>query len=464
MGRTGSRGTCGGSPSGRRMCGSWCAICSSRDPRACARGQSKLLRRCVRLEQERPSRDLSTMTARTSSPPSVPAELDRWRRETPGCRERIHLNNAGAALMPQAVLQALVGFLEREAAIGGYEAADEAEPRVRETYELLGRLVGAAARNVAIVENATVAFSQAVSAFDFRPGDRIVTTRADYPSNQLTYLSLARRAGVETVRADDLPEGGVDPASVRRLASHPRTRLVALSWVPTNSGLVQDAALVGEVCTELGVPYLIDGCQAVGQLAVDVAALRCDFLAGTGRKFLRGPRGIGFLYVSDRMLERGAFPLFLDMRGADWTDPDAFRLADGARRFENWEFAYALVAGLGAAARYALAVGAGGRERSHRLAALLRQLLAELPGVRVLDRGRERCAIVSVEVAGRDAGDLKLRLRQRGINASSADRMSGVLDMDDKGARSVLRFSPHYYNTEDELDAAVRALAELPRS
>src|SRR5207244_2378121 len=140
------------------------------------------------------------------------------------------------------------------------------------------------------------------------------------------------------------------------------------------------------------VPYLLDACQAVGQLAVDVDELKCDFLGGTARKFLRGPRGIGFLYVSDRMLERGAFPLFLDMRGADWTDPDAFRLADGARRFENWEFAYALVAGLGAAARYALAVGAGGRERAHRLAALLRQLLAELPGVRVGARGRGRAA------------------------------------------------------------------------
>ena len=405
------------------------------------------------------------MTARTS--PSVlspPAELDRWRRETPGCRDRIHLNNAGAALMPQPVLLALTAHLEREAAIGAYEAEDEAEPRVRETYELLGRVVGAAARNMAIVENATVAFSQAVSAFDFRPGDRIVTTRADYPSNQLTYLSLARRAGVETVRADDLPEGGVDPASVRQLASHTRTRLVALSWVPTNSGLVQDAAAVGEVCTELRVPYLIDACQAVGQLPVDVGALRCDFLAATGRKFLRGPRGIGFLYVSDRMLERGAFPLFLDMRGADWTDPDAFRLADGARRFENWEFAYALVAGLGAAARYSLAVGSAGRERARRLAASLRPRLAEIPGVRVLDRGREQCALVTVDVAGRDAADLKLRLRQRGINTSSADRTSGVLDMDQKRASTVLRFSPHYYNREDELETAVAALAELARS
>src|SRR5947209_12593226 len=402
------------------------------------------------------------MTSRPFAPAS--AVLDAWRHDTPGCRDRIHLNNAGAALMPRPVLDTLARHVQREGEIGGYEAAEEAAAAVRETYELVARLVGTAARNIAGVENATVAFSQALSAFDFHPGDRIVTTRADYPSNQLMYLSLACRCGVEIVRADDLPAGGVDPESVRRLAHDPRTRLVALSWVPTNSGLVQDAAAVGEVCAELGVPYLIDACQAVGQLAVDVAALRCDFLAGTGRKFLRGPRGIGFLYVSDRMLERGAFPLFLDMRGADWTDPDAFRLADGARRFENWEFAYALVAGLGAAARYALAVGSGGRERAHRLAALLRQLLAESPGGRVLDRGRGRCAIGAVGVAGRDAADAKPLLRHRGINASSADRMSGVLDMDDKGVTSVLRFSPHYYNTEDELDAAVRALAELARS
>src|SRR5437764_7260299 len=158
------------------------------------------------------------MPARTVSP--APVELDRWRRDTPGCRDRIHLNNAGAGLMPRPVLDALTEHLAREAAIGGYEAADEAEPRVRETYALVGRLVGAAPRNIALVENATVAFSQALSAFDFRPGDRIVTTRTDYPSNQLMYLSLAQRAGVETVRADDLSEGGVDPESVRRSEEH----------------------------------------------------------------------------------------------------------------------------------------------------------------------------------------------------------------------------------------------------
>jgi selenocysteine lyase/cysteine desulfurase len=372
----------------------------------------------------------------------------------------VHLNNAGAGLMPQPVLDAVAKHLQREAEIGGYEAADEVASRVGGSYEALARLIGAAPRNIAIVENATVAFSQALSAFDFRPGDVIVTTRADYPSNQLMFLSLARRVGVEVHRAADLAEGGVDPDHLRQLAQHPRCKLVTVSWVPTNSGLVQAAIQVGAVCREIGVPYLVDACQSVGQMAVDVQALQCDFLAATGRKFLRGPRGIGFLYVSDQALERGLYPLFVDLHGADWTDPDAFTLGDGARRFENWEFACALVLGLGEAARYALTVGHEGFERAQFLAALLRERLATLPGVRVLDRGRERCAIVTIDPARRDAVELKLALRARGINTSSADRSVGVLDMDEKGVTSVLRFSPHYYNTETELDAAVSALEE----
>jgi selenocysteine lyase/cysteine desulfurase len=388
------------------------------------------------------------------------ADLARWRADTPGCTEHIHLNNAGAGLMPRPVLDAVTAHLHREATIGGYEAADEAADRIRDSYRAVAELIGTAPRNVAIVENATVAFAQALSAFDFRPGDVIVTTRADYPSNQLMFLSLARRLGVEVQRAADLPAGGVDPESVRQLARNPRCRLVAVSWIPTSSGLVQDAAAVGRVCEDVGVPYLVDACQSVGQMPVDVGTLRCDFLGATARKFLRGPRGIGFLYVSDRALRQDRFPLFVDLRGADWTDPDAFRLAAGARRFENWEFAYALVLGLGEAARYALAVGPRGYERAWRLAGLLRARLVAIPGVRVLDRGTERCAIVTVDPAGRDAATLKLALRARGINTSSAGRGAGVLDLDAKGVTSVLRLSPHYYNTEEELDVAAAALEQ----
>jgi selenocysteine lyase/cysteine desulfurase len=388
-------------------------------------------------------------------------DLDRWRADTPGCLHRIHLNNAGAALSPTPVTEAIERHLALESAIGGYEAHEAADAEIRATYGTVARLIGAQPHQVAVVENATVAVAQALSAFDFRPGDVIVTSQADYPSNQLMYLSLARRQGVEVRRAANLPEGGVDPDSVRDLARDPRCRVVALTWVPTNSGLVQDVEAVGAVCAELDVPYIVDACQVVGQLPIDVQRLRCDFLGATARKFLRGPRGIGFLYVSERQLARGAYPLYVDMRGAEWTSADTYELAVGARRFENWEFPYALVLGMGAAARYALGVGDATYTRPSALAATLREALAAVPGVRVTDSGRHRCAIVTAAVARRDPEAIKLALRERGVNVWVSDPEDGVLDMEARGVSRMLRISPHYYNTEQELTTAVDALAEI---
>jgi len=383
----------------------------------------------------------------------------QWREDTPGCANQIHFNNAGSGLMPRAVLDAIVGHLNREANLGGYESADDADGAVAEAYAHLAKVLGAQPRNVALVENSTVAFFQALSAFDFQRGDVIVTTRNDYISNQLAYLSLVQRHGVEVRRAADLASGGADPQSVRELLRDARVRLLAVTWVPTNSGLMQPVAALGEAAEAAGVPYLVDGCQAVGQIPVDVAKLRCDFFSGTARKFLRGPRGTGFLYVSDRALKRGDFPLYIDMRGADWVSADNFAPAPDARRFENWEFAYSLVLGLGEAARYALEVGVerGGR-RARDLAAMLRGKLRELPGIRVLDRGNELAAIVTLEVTGWDATELSKLLRARGINSSASLRAYAVIDMDEKRAASALRLSPHYYNTEEEIERVVETL------
>jgi selenocysteine lyase/cysteine desulfurase len=386
-----------------------------------------------------------------------------WRNDTPAASGgRIHLNNAGSARMPGPVFQRVQEHLQLEMRIGGYEAADHARDDVAAAYETVAVLTGCQARNVAFVENATVAFAQALSSFDFAPGDTILTTTNDYISNQLMYLSLAARRGVEIVRAGDLPEGGVDPASVRHLVATHRPALVAVTWVPTNSGLVQPVEEVGRICAEAGVPYLVDACQAVGQLEVDVAALHCDFLAATARKFLRGPRGSGFLIVSDRVLESRRAPLLLDMRGADWVEAGDYRLFPGARRFENWEFAYALVLGTGMAAGYALQVGvAEGGAWARELARLAREQLAALPGVRVLDRGRELAAIVSVAIEGADPETIMLRLREQAIATSTVSRSSAVIDMDAKGATAALRISPHYYNTRRDIEAAVQALEEF---
>jgi selenocysteine lyase/cysteine desulfurase len=387
----------------------------------------------------------------------------RWRNDTPAASAgRIHLNNAGAALMPNPVISAVQEHLMNEVRLGGYEAADTAAADIEASYMNVAILLGAEPRNIAFVENATVAFAQALSAFDFAAGDVILTTNNDYISNQLMYLSLAQRLGVRVVRAADLPEGGVDPDSVRALLAAERPKLVAVTWIPTSSGLIQRVPEIGAICAEADVPYLVDACQAVGQLPIDVTAIQCDFLAATARKFLRGPRGAGFLYVSDRMLEQRRAPLLVDMRGADWIDADAFALYNGARRFENWEFAYALLLGTGAAAGYAVQVGIeAASEYAFGLAHYCREKLATLPGARVLDRGERLGAIVTVEIAGHDPHEVMLRLREQAINTSVLSRGSAVIDMDAKAARGALRISPHYYNTRRDVDAAVWALEEF---
>jgi selenocysteine lyase/cysteine desulfurase len=364
--------------------------------------------------------------------------------------------------MSEPVIRAIDDHLVLESHIGGYEAAEERVSETARAYDAIASLVNAASRNIAIAPSSTVAFIQALSSIDFQPGDVILTSRCDYTSNQLHYLSLARRRQVRVVRADDLPEGGIDPDSVKALARQARPRLVAVSWVPTNSGLVQDVASIGEVCEELDVPYLIDACQAAGQLPIDVHRLRCDFLSATARKFLRGPRGIGFLYVADRALDRGDYPLYVDMRGAMWTAPDELSLAPDARRFEDWEFPYALVLGLGAAVEYAQSVGvARAGARAATLAQYLRARLEELDRVRLLDRGHERCAIVTLEAAGYDAESIVKELRRRHINASASLAWYGLIDMAEKNAASAVRLSPHYYNSANEIDAAVEALHEI---
>jgi selenocysteine lyase/cysteine desulfurase len=388
--------------------------------------------------------------------------LARWRADTPGVAHRAHFNNASAALMPAPVHAAIRAHLDLELRLGGYEAAAAVEDRIAAAYAHLGTLLGAAPNNLALVENATVGFAQALSAFDFAPGDVIVTSRNDYISSQLAFLALRERQGVEVRLAEELPEGGVDPESVRALLRTERCRLVTLSWVPTNSGLVQDAVAVGAVCESAGVPYLVDACQAVGQFPVDVGALRCDYLSGTARKFLRGPRGIGFLYVSDQALARGDYPLLVDMRGAEWTGPEAFRPVAGARRFENWEFAYALVLGLGEAARYALAAGPEvTAEHTRAVAARLREALSAIPGVALHDRGSAPCAIVTFTVRGREAGAVARRLADARINVNVSLRAYAIHDMDAKGIPAAVRASPHYYNSDDEVDRLAALVAEL---
>lgn len=388
-------------------------------------------------------------------------DVDRYRRETPGCSERIHLNNAGAGLMPQPVVDAIQAHVTLEARIGGYEAHWAKRPQIETCYASVGKLLGARPENIAFVENATVAFMQALSSVSFSAGDVILTSEDDYISNQIMFLSLQRRLGVKIVRAPVCETGGVDADAMIRLMDQHEPALVTLTHIPTNSGLVQPVESIGRACRERNLLYLVDACQSVGQRDVDVGDIGCDFLCATSRKFLRGPRGAGFLYVSDRVLEAGLEPLYIDMRGARWKERDVYEPAATARRFENWEFAYSLVLATGAAAEYALNVGLDDiRERACRLASDLRTLLGNA-GLETLDKGIEPGAIVTVHVPGIDHGELVKRLHARGINSSISLREYAVMDFDRKGVPWALRLSPHYYNTGAEIETVSRCLEEI---
>ncbi len=390
------------------------------------------------------------------------AALARLRAETPACQNFCHFNNAGASLMPQPVLAAIREHLELEAQIGGYEAAELRAAEIQASYAAVAELLGTEAQQIAMVENATAAFALALSAIPWTPGDVLLTTRNDYVSNQLMYLSLAKRLKITVERAPDTAAGGVDVDAMVKLMRERRPKLVAVTHIPTSSGLIQPVAAIGQWCRQLDLLYLVDACQSLGQLPLDVTAIGCDFLSATARKFLRGPRGAGLLYVAPRALAAGYEPLFPDLRGAEWQTADTYVPAPTAQRFENWEFAYALVLGTGAAARYACTVGlARIAARNRELIAMIRRRLAEVPGIRILDRGSELGAIITLHLPGCQPQGLKAELRQRRINVSVTDYSSAVIDFTDKRVPWALRISPHYFNTEDEIEQLAAALTEL---
>lgn len=389
-------------------------------------------------------------------------EVARLRAETPGVAHRVHLNNAGAGLMPQPVLDAMIGHLRREAEIGGYEAAGEAAARLDGVYDSVARLVGAERDEIAIAENATVAWQLAFYAIAFRPGDRILTARAEYAANYVAFLQVAKRTGAVIEVIPDDGDGVLDPDALERMIDD-RVKLVAITWVPTNGGLRNPAAAVGRIARRHGVTYLLDACQAVGQMPTRVDQLGCDMLAATGRKFLRGPRGTGFLYVR-RDLMRSLEPPVLDHFAAPWVAPDRYELRPDARRFETWENNYAARLGLGRAVDYAQDVGLEWIEaRCRDLSVRLREGLRAASGIEVYDLGRDPAAIVTFSVENHDAASVKEKLALAGINVSVSNPSSTLLDAEARKLPPLVRASPHYYNTEDEVDHLVSAASALVR-
>jgi len=378
-------------------------------------------------------------------------DVARARAETPGCERVLHLNNAGTSLPPRQVLDAQIGWLEEEAVTGGYELAARRSADVELAYTEVAGLIGAHPEEIALAENATFAWHQAFWSLPLRPGDRILTCTTEYASSFISYLQARERRGVEVEVVPDDEHGQISvPALAERLATGRPVGLVAVTHVPTNGGLVNPVEEVGALTRAAGVPFLLDACQSVGQLPVDVDAIGCDLLAATGRKFLRAPRGTGFLYVRSSLLEQ-LEPAFLDLLGATWVAPDRYELRPDARRFENWESNFAAVVALGEAAAYARGWGIDA----------IATRLRSLAGVRVHDLGRRRSGIVTFTKDGVDAAEAQARLAEQKINVSVSDPSSTLLDAEHRQLPPLVRASVHYYNDGAELDRFGAAVEQL---
>jgi cysteine desulfurase/selenocysteine lyase len=390
------------------------------------------------------------------------SEIDivRARQDTPGCERVLHLNNAGAALMPKQVLDAVTGHLRLEAEIGGYEAAESAHDAVERVYDAASRLIGCQRDEIAIIENATRAWDMAFYSLPFKAGDRILTAVSEYASNYIAFLQTAQRTGAVV---DVIPNDGYGQVSVEALQDliDERVRLIAITHVPTNGGLVNPAIEIGKIARRAKIPFLLDTCQSVGQMPIDVQAIGCDMLSATGRKYLRGPRGTGFLYVRRGIIEQ-LEPPFLDLHAAKWVTKDSYEIRADARRFENWETNYAGKIGLGVAIDYALAWGLESIwARVSYLARRLRTRLSHVPHVQLRDLGAQKCGIVTFTMDGRDPQEIRRRLAEQKINVSVSVAEYSRLDMDNRGLASVVRASVHYYNDEAEIEQFCDALCSL---
>lgn len=386
--------------------------------------------------------------------------IDRVRNDTPGVAHRLHFNNAGAALPPAVVVDTVVDHVRREATIGGYEASAEAKPRLDAVYASIATLLGGRPDQVAVIENATRAWDMAVYGYPFTSGDRVLTGRSEYVSNVVALLQLQQRHDIEIVLIEDDESGRIDLSALQAELKR-GAEMVSLTHIATSGGLVNPAEEVGELCRTHGAFYVLDACQSVGQVPVDVATIGCDVLSSTGRKYLRGPRGTGILWTGDRALER-IEPPFVDLHAAEWTSDDTYEIRADARRFENWETYYAGKLGLGAAVDYALHLGID--ETTSRLAQLgadLRLQLGDVAGVSLHDKGDVLGGIVTFTVSGQPSAAVERLLREQDINTSTTPGGSARYDLAARGLDSVVRASVHYYNTEAEIERFVAAVSAI---
>jgi len=384
-------------------------------------------------------------------------DIHRARKETIACDEIIHFNNAGASLMPIPVSDALHSYLRSEEKIGGYETEALYADFLNNVYRSSAKLLNCSTDEIAFVENATRAWGLAFYSFKFKPGDKILTTLAEYGSNVVAYLQQAQRFGVKIVFVPNDEFGQIDTKALVNLIDD-KVKLITITHIPTGGGLVNPAAEIGKIAKAAGIPFILDSCQSVGQIPINVDEIGCDVLCITGRKYLRGPRGTGLLYVRKELLE-SLEPPILDQHAAELITPTEYKIRPNAKRFENWEQYCAGKYALSVAIDYALSWGLESiQERIYYLADLLRSKLSQISSLQVTDEGSEKCGIVTFVSHNIEPFTIKKILADHNINVSTSRGSGSLVSFSNRGLTEVVRASVHYFNSEDEINYFIEIL------
>lgn len=385
-------------------------------------------------------------------------DINQIRKDTPHCQNKLFFNSAGASLVPSVVTERMKTYLDEEAELGGYKLGlgSRIQTELQAFYTETAKMLNCNPRNIAFSINATDAYGQVLSAIPFEKGDVIITTDDDYTSNHAQFSVLYQRFRVATVRVRNHGNGDIDLTHMEELIKEHHPKLVSLSHIPTNSGKIQDAQAVGDLCAKNNIMYIIDACQSAGQMPLDVQKLKCDFLCSSGRKFLRGPRAAGFLYVSDKALDANLIPIRVDGRGMEWIAASKFKPVDSALRFETWEQNVACVLGLKEAILYANNIGLENIWNYNQdILSHLRNQLYEVPGMNILDQGSKLANILTFQINDKDKQLTIKTLEHNDVYFSVAFRGSALIDFDKKGTDWAIRLAPHYFNTHEEIDQLV---------
>ncbi len=386
----------------------------------------------------------------------------KHRHDTLGCQDQIFFNSAGSSLMPQIAFDAMLEYLDTENVVGGYQLASLRQEEINSFYSEVATLLNCNSKNVAFANSATDAYAKALSSIVFEKDDVILTTADDYISNQIAFLSLKKRFGIEIIRVEKLQNNELDFIDFENKIKQYHPKLVAVTHIPTNTGLVQDVEQVSNLCQKYNLLFLLDACQSVGQIVVDVQKIKCDFLTATGRKFLRGPRGTGFLYVSDKVLKLGLEPLFIDLQGSVWTSANSFSTDETAKRFESWEKPHGAIVGFTASIKYLNNIGIENVQiYNSDIAYYFRKKLSELPNLQLMDFGLNLSNIITFYPKTISLHNIEILLQKNKICYSVATKNNAIIDFETKKVDWVIRFSPHYFNTKKEIDEVVEILKAI---